>query len=374
MASGYAAYIINDIVKATGPNAQPNFKVDARGLTKLLYQGNGSNPIRNTIETGEKREIRYFYRQRANKSQVLTSASNDSHQCDYIQTPARLETTLTATNTVKIAYHLPYSLMTNYEHEANMPAKIGSYGSATQELLDLIKGAANGLLEKMNETLWTSITWGVNSVAGNNSATTVDFPQNAALQKVTAGMPKIISDYKRNGLSGMPNIVTGAGIPFQWLSFSNAMGAAAANGFDNRIATAWGDWFLDQDASSADGLYTFEPGSIQIVEYLENLFRPGRLGVSEFFTIALPTVDPLGNSVAVPFDCQIREVDCPTTLYDSYSGSSGTYDRGLSLIMWKNFGLFQLPPNSYRGEDQQYGVNGSMRYTITNAAATFPTS
>ena len=360
MALGYARYLLRSITEAVG-GATPHLKVDARGLTKMLYTGKGSSPIRNTEpDGGNKREIRYWFRERNTKAQVDTS-----YTCDNVLTPARKEMTLTASNVVQIGYHLPYDLITNYDKEMTASASLAGK-PATKELLDVMAGGCNAILEKMNEVLVAAITYGKNSVTGASTAQSINFPQASTTQILNNGMAKVISDYKRNGLTGIPNFICGPGLPFQYATYAALMSQAAQNGFDNRLATSWGDWYMDQDVT-ADEFVAFEPGSIQIVEYLENLFKPGRLANSDFFTATLPVLDPLGNSVAVPFDMQLKEIDCPTTLTDAYTGSTATYNRGHSLIIWKNFGLFQIPSDAYRAEDQQFLSNGSLRFTATNS-------
>jgi hypothetical protein len=360
MASGYAPYILKDFMAA--PNMKQNWKVDARGLTNLLYTGKGASPIRNTEDTGEKREIRHKYRQRFTKAQV-----DNAYACDQVLTPARNETTLTATNVAQIAIHLPYDLLKNYEKEATSATRFNGV-TATNELMDLVASGANAVLETINEKLQTLIVWGKNTGnSGSAAAQTITIPALGTTVTISDGIAKVMSDYKVSGLTSVPNFIMGPGKPFQYLQYAHLTSGAQNSGFDNRLATQYGDWYLDMDYT-ADGFAAFEPGSIQIVEYLENLFKPGRLGVSEFFTGMLPMgTDPLGNQIPVPFDFQLREIDCPTTLYDAYTGSSATYNRGHSLIIWKNYGLFQTPTDNFRGEDMQNQVNGALRFTMANA-------
>lgn len=360
MASGYAPYLIKDFMAAQ--NLRQNWKIDARGFTNLLYTGKGSAPIRNTEADGTIREIRHKYRQRSTKAQVDTA-----YACDVVLTPSRLETTLTASNVAQIAYHLPYDLVKRYESEASSANRFNGT-TATNELLDIVASGANAILEQINETLQAAIVWGKNTGnSGSSAAQTITIPALGTTVTISDGIAKVISDYKRSGLTSTPNFLMGAGLPFQYLNYAGLTSGAQNSGFDHRLATAYGDWYLDMDYT-ANGFAAFEPGSVQIVEYLENLYKPGRLGVSEFFTGMLPMgTDPLGNSITVPFDFQLKEIDCPTTLTDAYTGGTATYQRGHSLIIWKNFGLFQTPPDNFRGEDMQNQVNGALRFTMANA-------
>lgn len=360
MADGKSAYLIKDFMNA--PNMKQNWKVDARGLTKMLISGRGANPIRNTKEDGTKYEIRHKYRQRNTKAQVDTSLS-----CDQVLTPSRLETTITTTDTAQIAYHISYELMKQYESEASNPAKWGS-GTATNEILDIVASGANAVLEQMNEVLQTRIVWGKNTGnSGSAAAQTITIPALSTTQTLNNGIAKVMSDYKVSGLTSVPNFICGAGLPFQYLQYAGLTTAATNTGFDNRMATQFGDWYLDMDYT-ANGFAAFEPGSIQLVEYLRHLYKPGKLAVSEFFTGMLPMgFDPLGNVIPVMFDIQIREIDCELSLTDAYSGAGVTADTGYAIYIRKHYGLFQTPPDNFRGEDMQNQVNGALRFTMANA-------
>jgi hypothetical protein len=65
------------------------------------------------------------------------------------------------------------------------------------------------------------------------------------------------------------------------------------------------------------------------------------------------------------FDIQIKELDCPTELANSY-GDLSTYDRGYAVILSKRYGLFQIPSDAYSTADRLDGVNGALNYEVTN--------
>ena len=69
----------------------------------------------------------------------------------------------------------------------------------------------------------------------------------------------------------------------------------------------------------------------------------------------------------VEFDAQLKYFDCPTVLNDDYYGTKGTItvDKGFSLIITKQFGLFTID-QAYRATDRLNGNRGSYRYNFTN--------
>ena len=365
MATGFAPYLLNDIKSITG-NATPRYKVDMHGFTKMLYQGAGAAPIQTNTLAGGKREVRFWYRQRNTKAQTDTSYS-----CDNVLTPARIEATVSVNNTRAIAWHLTDALVQQYTDEANARATVpGSSPTAgvSAELLDILFSGANGILKAMNDDLLGLVTWGKNSVNGVSTAVTLNLPKDKTVQPLDQGMPKLLSDYNLNGLTGRPQIV-GSGLMYAYM-LTQPMVGVDQSGMNSRLATAMADFWPDMDFDTivgANDFGVFEPGAVQLVEFFENSGAFGKkLGNSLFGTLPLPTVDPNGNSVPVLFDFQLKELDCPTTLTDMYSGQSGTYNRGYGLYIWKNFGLFQVPADSYRHEDVQRSVNGALHYTASN--------
>jgi hypothetical protein len=369
MANGLAPYLLNDLKSLVG-TSYPAQKVDLKGMLGMLTSGPGANPIQTNTLAGHKREVRFWYRQRNTRPQTDTAAS-----CDQVLTPARKEYTVSVANTRQIAWHLPDELVAQYMEEASQRVNIpgGPINGASAEMFDIIMSGANGILAGVNQDLLGLITWGKNKVSGSNAAVTLNISADTNVQKLTTGMPKLMGDYKKNNLSGTPNIV-GAGLFYSWMLAQGYKGIDQS-GVNSAAAAGMVNFFADQDFADtvgADHIGVFEPGSIQLVEYLEYTgFKAGQKpGASEFGVIALPAMASDGTLLPVKFDWQLKYIDCPTTLTDAYSGSSSTYQKGWSFIMKKDFGLFQIPSDSYRQEDVNYSVNGSLRYNVTNACDT----
>ncbi len=369
MANGFAPYILKDL-RAIAGDATPSVKIDIHGFLKYLLTGAGSRPIQTQLleGTGHKKEVRVKYRQRNTKAQTDTVAA-----CDVVLTPARLETTVSVNNTRSIAWHSPHELLAQYNDEAsarvNIPNSVPLTGFSA-EFMEILFGGANAIMKGINDDILGLITWGKNSVAGVSTAVTLNIPKDKNIQDLTVGMIKLLSDYHMNGLTGRPQLV-GSGLMYSYMLSQPMLSQGDTFGFDSRIPTANVDFWADQDFNTVIGANqfgVFEPGAVQLVEYLEHQgFIGGKLANSTFGVMAFPVFDPLGNAIPVKFDFQLKELDCPTTLTDMYTGATSTYTKGYSLMIKKDFGLFQIPADAYRHEDLQRSVNGALRYTASNA-------
>lgn len=371
MANGLAPYLLNDMKTLAG-SSYAGTKVDLKGFLAMLVAGPGAQPIQANTLSGNKKEIRYWYRQRAVKAFAKNTASSSTSYCGSLLTPARLETTINVGNTREIAYHLSDELVASYTEEAAQRMAspgIPITGGATAEMMDIIMSAANGILGAINTDLLGLLTWGKNKVTGNANATTLNIG-TVITNTLTAGMPKLIGDYKQNNLSGMPNVV-GSGLFLNYMLTQPYKGLDSG-GFNSQLATGLVNFFPDQDFATTvgtDNIGVFEPGSIQLAEYLEYTgFKAGvKPGDSEYGVLVLPVFDSMGNAIPMKFDFQLRYLSCATSLTDLYTGNPTTFTKGWSLIIKKDFGLFQTPADAYEGGDPSRSVNGSLRYNVTNS-------
>ena len=378
MANGLAPYLLNDMKSMAG-GAYAGTRIDLKGFLAMLVAGPGAAPIQANTLTGNKKEIRFWYRQRNLKAQVASGnqgsplTTGSTAFCGKLLTPARLETTIAVNNTQEIAFHLSDELVASYTEEAAQRMQnpgVPFSGGATNEMMDIIMSGANGILSAINQDLLTNLlTWGKNKVTGTNTATTLNIAQ-AAGTVLTGGMPKLIGDYKQNNLSGMPNVV-GSGLFLNYILSQPYKGLDSA-GMNSQLATGMINFFPDQDFDSVVGsnqIGVFEPGSIQLAEYLEFTgFKAGvKPGDSEFGVLVLPAFDSMGNAIPIKLDYQLRYLSCATTLTDLYSGNSTTFPKGWSLILKKDYGLFQTPSDAYYASDANRSVNGALRYSVTNS-------
>lgn len=369
MSVGKFPYLLRDISTYAG-EATPHSKIDAHGVVAMTLANAQANPItlQDVPGDGTKREVRIKRRQRDTKALTTTAVS-----CDHVLTPARLEDTISISNQRGIAWYLPDDLLAQYEKEAmaNVSGP-GTLSGVSRELVEVMFGGANGLLQGIGEDIWGLISYGKNigESPAVSTAVTLNIPQVVTTQPLTSGIAKLLYDFQRNGFHGRPQVV-GSGLfhnyaltqPYKNLDSFGANSAMAMASLD-----FWPDIDLATNTTNANSIVVFEPGAIQLVERLEytGVFGGVKPGASEFGVIGIP-VNVNGRIANVKFDAQLKYFDCPTTLTDLYSNQESTYAKGWALIMKKDFAVWQIPADAYRHEDRLRSVNGALRYTVTNS-------
>jgi hypothetical protein len=127
-------------------------------------------------------------------------------------------------------------------------------------------------------------------------------------------------------------------------------------------------FFFDKDTQTIWGNNTvglFAPGSAKFISR-NRYVGPGwsgQRGTSFFSTLPLPV-----NEFGCADDClrdlvldmQIRYNDCPVDTGD------GTIDRGIQVILSKQFALWVQPDNAFQATDELYGTNGTLKYFVSN--------
>lgn len=369
MANGFCPYLLQHIASIAG-SATPQYKVNAHGFLDMLHTAGNPDAIKVSNYDGHKKTVNVAYRKRFTKAQTTTSFTS----CDSVLEPSKTEAVVSVANVRALAIHIEDELIAQYCNDAS--AMVAAKGatpptSIMNEIADIIFSAGNALLQGVNEDLLGLVTWGKNVVEGNNAATSVNFPQDLTVQPLTGGMTKVLSDYSVNNLAGRPQIV-GSGLSYNYFLQQAFKQGVDFGGFDSRLATAMADYYHDRDFTTVgtNQFGVFEPGSVQLVQYLQNKgFKAGeKPGGSVFGVLPLPMVDPTNQMMkTVKFDFQFKYVDCPQDYTDSYSGATVNLERGWSIILIKQFGLWQIPSDAYRNEDPQFSVNGALRYTATNS-------
>jgi len=365
MATGFCPYLLQHIGEIS-QSANPMYKVQPPGLINMLLTAGNPNAVRYDQGDGHRRAVQVKYRPRFTVAQTDTSKS-----CDQSLSPAYTEMAVTVGNTRQISFYIDDNTMEQYCSDASNTVALGKPATSlmNNEIMDVIMSSANALLQGINQDLWGLLAWGHNNVTGVSIATNVNLPQNATTQTLSEGMTKILGDYGKTFLTGRPQIV-GSGLVYNYFLQQFAK-STDTFGINSKIMAGQTDFWFDNYAgtslSNANAFGVFEPGSVQIVKMLHYRgFQAGQKpGASTFFTIPLPI--QIGADV-VPYevDGQLRYYDCPTTLTDAYSGASITVNKGYQVILSSNFGLWQLPSDSYRVDDPNYAVNGALRYIATN--------
>jgi hypothetical protein len=210
---------------------------------------------------------------------------------------------------------------------------------------------------------------GVNRRTGLNTAATININRATDNLLLNDGLTEILSDYKINGGSGMPQIF-GSGLFFNYMLQQKSK-SADQSGYNSAIEAAGLKFYHDMQAAGilgANEIVVAQPNSLQWVEYMHYTgFKAGvKPGASQFFTLPLPV--QMGTDVIpVLFDVQLRYNDCAETFTDAYYGTALSLQKGYNLIISKHSGLFTIPADAYRATDLLTGNRGTLRYEITNA-------
>lgn len=366
MATGFCPYLLQAIGEIT-KDANPMFKIQPNGFTGMLMTASTPGLIKNDSYNGHYKTVQVKKRQRFTVRQTDTTES-----CDNVNIPAYSEDTVSVANIRQLAFHIDDETIAKYCDDASSlqtPTGMKPMTGLMKEVLETVMSAANALLQGVDQDLLGLLTFGFNKTTNLNTAKTINLPLTVTTQPLNNGITELLADYKKNGLTGRPQIV-GQGFMLNYTMQQIAKGLDQY-GLDSSILTSMYDFWNDDNYEGVFGsnqFGMFEPNSLQIVEYLRYQgYKAGaKPGGSTFGILPLPMY--VGNSVQpVLFDFQWKYYDCATTLTDAYTGQSVSVQKGWSMILSKQFGLYQIPFDAYRGDDPNYRVTGALRYVATNA-------
>lgn len=368
MSNGFAPYLLKSINELAGDD-DPQFKITPTGFLKMLLSANsvrGARALELSTPQGQKRQVFVKYQQR-----YPLSAVQENDNCDIDVSPQYLESELQNARIAKLGIYISFADLRRFMDDAVETVKAGNPSTPfMRELVQSIMTAANAIVGKMDQRLLGDVTWGVNAVTGNNSAVTVNINKDATKNDLESGITKILADAFENEMWGNLQIV-GSGL-FKNYELQKLASVASLNGVDVSRFTGYqfyGDLYAK--ASSKFGtnqVGVFSQGSIGFVDLNKYIGAfAGQLGVSQLFQMSLPvaTGQNDGTVDSLTFDVQLKPIDCPTTLLNG-EGEEVTYDKGYALYISKNYGLWQVPADAYNAADRLSGVNGALRYLITN--------
>lgn len=363
---GYRPYMLAHIRSILAENT-PQHKIEPVGFLNLLSSQKKPQVLRLNNAAGHQNTVQIKYKQRYNVDQTDTVKS-----CEQVLVQPYREMEVNLDSTRQISIHVADETIANYEDDASKTLKLGTPPtSLMNELMDEIMNAASAILEGVNLDLMTIAVanLGVNRRTGNNAATVVNFDPDMTNLLLTDGLTQILSDYKVNAGTGVPQ-VWGSGLFFNFM-VQQAAKANDQRGLDTAIQAAGLNFYHDLQAANilgANQIVVAQPNSLQWVEYMEYTgFKAGvKPDGSEFFVLPLPV--QIGSEVKlIDFDIQIRYNSCAETVTDAYYGTPLTLEKGWQIIISKRSGLFQIPADAYRATDPLVGNRGTLRYTITNA-------
>lgn len=374
MANGYCPSILAGI-NSVGLT-DPSKKLRTLGfLQMLLCCMDGSvqaQPLQQGLQGGHTRGLSVWYRNRIPESKVADGVN----ACDNAITSPRLEFTIPNLVTKSISTWIPNSLIRQYCKDASDPVTLnGAPTPVMREVYDILITAAGALLAAIDTTLVTQMStqFGVNVTTGNNAAEAITYDPSDKL--MLSVVRKLVSEWRDNEFCDNPCIVgNGAFADFEFMRkiFAN-VSADGIDGqamqqyiprvwFDKATTTIWG----------ANQIGVFEQGSVAFLSAPRFVgMYAGRQANTEKFTMILPVdqyscpPECLNNLV---FDVQIREIDCPQQIHVDGVANT-TVEDGVQVTISKDFYLFVKPGTLYAAGDPLAGGNGTLRYSISEAAA-----
>lgn len=362
---GFADSLTKHIFKITAENT-PQFKLNWRGHLNLLKHNKNARIVRINDETnaGHRRTVIIKAKQRATVDMTDTEKS-----CDNVNVNAYFERAVNLSNIRQYAIYIDDETIARYPNEASAASGLGTPSTPLMnEFLMQIKEGADALLDGVNRDVATlmAANIGVNVRTGNNAATAINLVLNTNNNPLNQGLTQVLVDFQENQSSGRPMMV-GTGLIHNFMLQQRAK-SPDQSGINTPIMASDFDFFQDTFATTSLGAnqaIVYEKEAVQLIEYLEyKKWKAGDFGVSTFFTFFLP-MQVSDRVEMVEFDAQLKYFDCPTTLTDAYYGTEITVQKGYSLIISKQFGLFTID-QAYRATDILNGNRGSLRYTFTN--------
>ncbi len=362
---GFADSLTKHLALITLENT-PEFKLQNQGFLNLLFSNKRHTEVKLNKEgaEGHRRNVIIKARQRYDITQTDTV-----HSCENILVPTYFERTVALPGFRQIALFIEDETIALYPSQASASIGIGKPGTTLMnEFVTSIKTAADAILSGVNQDLLTLAVAaiGVNVRTGGVGAAGINLRLDTTNNPLNQGMTQVLSDYTQNQSHGKPKMI-GSGLPNNYFIQQKAK-SPDQSGFSTPIMANDFDFFYDPFAQAALGAnqsIVYQPESVQIVEYMRYKgFKGGDKQTSFFFTFMLP-IQLSDRVVQVEFDAQLKYYDCPQTLTDAYYGTSLAIQKGWSIIISKDFGLFTID-QAYRGTDLLAGNRGSYRYVFTN--------
>ncbi len=363
---GFADSLTKHIFKITAENT-PQFKLNWQGHLNLVKHNKNASVVRINDETnpGHRRTVIIKAKQRATIDMTDTEKS-----CDNVNVNAYFERSVNLSNIRQYAIFIDDETIARYPAEASAASGLGTPStSLMNEFMMQIKEGADALLSGVNQDLATlmAANIGVNQRTGGAGAAAINLVLNTTNNPLNQGLTQVLTDFQLNEATGRPMMV-GTGFIHNFMLQQRAK-SPDQSGINTPIQASDFDFFQDPFTATslgANDAIVYEPEAVQLIEYMEYKgFKAGEFpGDSTFFTFMLP-MQVSERIEMVEFDAQLRYFPCPTTLTDAYYGTSVAVQKGFSLIISKQFGLFTID-QAYRATDRLNGNRGSYRYTFTN--------
>jgi len=350
--------------------ATPIDKITTPGYLQYLL-GNNKPDIIGTAKddgSGYIRDVKIRFRNRGVAGQSVTT-----DDCSLQVRPAYLEYTVPATSYRALGLAFEDDQIAKFEKDAlaQMSAGTPTMTGIMKDVYEAIIEQANGLFADINNDLLALqvANFGTNVVPGNNAAKTINFALSTATNPLNAGMTEVMSDAMANEVRMAGTTIVGSGLVNNYY-LQQAAKSPDQSGL-NTSQLALPKFYYDPYASAAWGANQFallEKDAVQFVNLCR--FRGAKAGMkgSDFFmTLRLPVQDSLGQGSlsAFEFDVQLTYRTCPSN--EDIGGNVVALGRGWNIILSCAYQTVFIPSTSYAAGDRLNLVNGTFRYTATNA-------
>jgi len=366
MASGFCPYLLGDIKNWYSPDIAPSEKVTETGVLNMLLNRKSSTTMINNLQSegGYVREVRIKYMQRGVEAMV-----QESFSCDTGQTPGYKEVTVPVSKKVQESLFFDIATIRQYCSDGAAAEKSNWTTPATPVMKfvrEAILTKLNGMYQKMSRRIAQDIILAAPVTA------TINLPLSGSTLDLNTGMQQLLGALEDVEFCGTPDIIGGSNLfrNFNMMKNSSALGMNQAGMMVDANAL-WNFYYQlnMRTLLATNDILAIDPGSVELIyQDLEVGAFSGSLGTSHFGQFIDPRFQcKVGNVYSgFPWEIQIKEIDCPTTLTNAYTGASGTYDRGYAVYIRKVYDTWVAPNDLYDGGDVISGQRGIKRFSITN--------
>jgi len=373
MAQGFAPALLTHLKTLMAQN-YGGIKITPAGFLKALIDNNPNldvstidgerlRGLKLSTDGGHIRDVRVKYLPRITYDQV-----SERDDCENDVGFSYSESSIYAPRFAKLGFQLEWNLVERYEKAASDLVNMGTPDvGVLREVETQLMHCVNGIISRINGTLLSDLTFGVNATTGTNATKLININRDGSVLNLSDGVTEILSDAQQNEFVG-DVILVGNGTMNK---FEIAKGSIAINSAGLNLGSQTGySWYHDINSANvptmgADAVAAFAKGSVGFVDIDRYIsWKSGPFGNSYFAQILLPVESGEGVVTTMPFNLQVRELDCPAEAYDGYD--TRTMGRGYQVLISKAYGLWQSPSNQFQPTDRLAGNNGSLIYKVTN--------
>ena len=359
MANGFCPALMSDLTDWYAVTD----KVTEIGAVRMAYQAPKPEILQNSMsDNGHYKSgiVRYMPR-------GVVSQAHSTVDCGIDQTPAFAETTVSFDQAVSMGLYFAVDTIKQYCADASVTVLVGAPPTP------LMVSVRNAILTKMNavyQLMDTKVATAI--VAAAPATTTINIDLSATSLDLDAGVQQMLGTLQDSEFCGVPYLLGGSNLfrNFDTIVKRRALGINSA-GLQADLNLDY-EFFYDlkmRTILATNDILAIDPGSVAILDKPSNVGSfAGRLGTSYFGMINDPRVQcRVGDAYQdIMWDIQIKEIDCPTTLTNSYGGGTITADRGYAVFISKQFAVWTTPNTVNDGADVNAGFNGIKRFSITN--------